>query len=77
MYRAEEHEEKEETEGACVWLKEYTHGLGLNLAGGSESDEFGMGFWLLGVCGVGSRRKRSCGELELWSRPEWTELEPG
>lgn len=58
-YRAEEHVGKEEIDGACIRHKEYTHRLGLNLAGGSESDEYGMGFWLPGVCWVVSRRKRS------------------
>lgn len=51
---AEKQVEKEEMEGAGVWHKEPAYGLGtgLNQADRGESDEVGMGLWLLGVCGV-------------------------
>ena len=64
--RVEEQVEEEEMEEACVWHKEHTHrlGTGLNQAGRGESDEFGMGFWLLGVCRYGQGER---GHGESWS----------
>lgn len=50
-------------------------GSGVNQAVGDESYESGILAAGEGVCGVG--RKRSCGDLELWSRPEGSELESG
>lgn len=59
-------------EAACSWCKKHTHvlGTGLNQVVGSGSNEFGVGFWLWGLCEVGSG---IMGKLELCSRPEWTE----
>ena len=50
-------------------------GSGLNQVAGGENNEFGVGFWLLGAWWVGAESKRPRGELELWSRPDWTEEE--
>ena len=54
-------------------------GSGVSQAVGDESYEFGILAAGEGrrVCGVRMGRKRSCGDLELCSRPEGSELESG
>lgn len=73
--RAEEYLGKEMMEGACIWHKKHTHvrGSDLSQAGAGESSEFGIEFWLLGVCRVGRGERGHSWGAGLWSRPEGTE----